>query len=75
MEAREQSIRPAFSISQSDESRVNSSATVGTEPGGTYWYSMDRNPLTHAGLPHTYRHRHMTENHGGLGSNPGSATY
>jgi RNA polymerase primary sigma factor len=44
---------PCFRASQSDRRRVNSSATVGTEPGGTYWYSVDRNPLTHTDFPHT----------------------
>ena len=32
----------------SHESRVNSSATVGTEPAGIQRYSMDINPLTYA---------------------------
>jgi hypothetical protein len=35
---------------------------------------VDTNPLTHAGFPHTYGPRHMTENHGVSGSNPGAAT-
>src|SRR5215210_2936655 len=54
--------------------RVNSIATVGTEPGGTRRYSMDGNPLTYASFPHTYRPPKMTENHGVPGSNPGPAT-
>ncbi len=60
--------------SQGDGRRVNSSATVGTEPGGTYWYSTDINPLTYEDLPHTYGPPKMTENHGVPGSNPGPAT-
>ena len=39
--------------SWSPASRVNSSATVGTEQGSTYWYSLDTNPHTYAGFPHT----------------------
>ena len=54
--------------------RVNSIATVGTEPGGTRRYSMDGNPLTYASFPHTYRPPKMTENHGVPGANPGPAT-
>src|SRR5215208_5347703 len=33
-------------------SRVNSSATIGTEPAGIQRYSMDINPLTYAGFSH-----------------------
>jgi hypothetical protein len=33
--------------------RVNSSATVGTEPAGIQRYSLDTNPHTYAGFPHT----------------------
>jgi hypothetical protein len=50
-------------------------STVGTEPAGTQRYSLDENPLTYAGFPHTYGPPKMTENHGVPGSNPGPATY
>ena len=50
-------------------------STVGTEPEGTCWYSLDKNLLTYASIPHTYRPPNMTENHGVPGSNPGPATY
>ena len=46
-------LNAAARLRQSDENLVNSSATVGTEPGGTYWYSLDINSLTHRDLPHT----------------------
>jgi len=35
------------------ERRVNSSATVGTEPGGIQRYSLDTKTLTYTDLPHT----------------------
>ena len=57
-----------------DEGRVNSSATVGTEPAGIDWYALDINPLTYASFPHTYGLLNLTENHGVPGSNPGPAT-
>jgi hypothetical protein len=37
----------------SERSRVNSSATVGIEPAGISWYSVDINPHTYAANPHT----------------------
>ena len=40
-------------VSQSDESRVNSSAAVGAAPSDIQRYSMNRNPLTYAVKPHT----------------------
>jgi hypothetical protein len=64
----------ASGASQSDQKRVNSSATVGTEPAGTQRYSVDINPLRYASFPHTYGTPHMTENHGVPGSDPGPAT-
>jgi hypothetical protein len=42
----------ASGASQSDQKRVNSSATVGTEPDGIQRYSLDENPLTCAVNPH-----------------------
>jgi len=69
------SARFAFDTgNQSNASRVNSSATVGTEPDSTQRYSMDVNALTYAANPHTYGPPKMTENHGVPGSNPGPAT-
>ena len=43
----------ALGALQNEESRVNSSATVGTEPGGIHRYSLDTNPHTYAVNPHT----------------------
>ncbi len=37
-------------LSQSEESLMS---TLGTEPDGTYWYSVDINPLTYTDIPHT----------------------
>ena len=45
-------------LSQSDESLMS---TVGTEPDGTYWHSVDINPLTYAANPHTQGLLQMTE--------------